>query len=382
MKIFIFLLFLTFLTGNLYGQIKNPSLILTEVKSDDELEHKRYQYNEDNLLEEIEVLYSDGVQAREVMHYEGVNVVKLDGYQLINGEWKQTYYVDYLYDGDGNRISRTNYNNFGGDEFELGGIYRYYYGHNRLVTWELIMMDEVVEKGDLYYDAQGVLLEEIAEDAWSTGRLQISWKEEYIYNSEGSLVQTIHSEFDAGFWVEVSMDEFTYNDRGNCINWEHLNDGMVTNRYEYEYSDDYSRNEILYPYSPEDDADPFRWVVFNDKLNLSHWYTLDDANNLIYVCDFLYIYDLLEPTEVKNADRKNFNFMVYPNPTTRELTVTSEGAHLKTVEVRDMSGNKAVQQSDVDRNALKLDVSHLSPGMYIVNSQTARGSFSRKVIVK
>ena len=82
-------------------------------------------------------------------------MVRMSGWQLLNGVWENVYYIDYAYDEAGNRISRANYNNFDGD-WELGGVYNYTYDlYGNIVLSQLTMGGIVFQKVEYTYSHPG-----------------------------------------------------------------------------------------------------------------------------------------------------------------------------------------------------------------------------------
>ena len=86
-------------------------------------------------------------------------LVRLDGYQLIDSEWKHVYYIEYTYNNRGLIVTRSNYNEMYG-EFELGGIYEYFYNEQDQITRsELLFMNSLYQVVDYVYQ-DGLLLSE------------------------------------------------------------------------------------------------------------------------------------------------------------------------------------------------------------------------------
>lgn len=373
--------FICICTLNLFAQ--EPLMVLTERISDDGLEYEKYLYNPDDLMKEKQVLYSDGLEAKEIYHFDANNrVVKLDGHQILDGEWTHTYYVDYTYDANGNKTSRTNYNSFGGSTFELGGIYEYEYQNNRRIGWSLTMMNEIVEQGELLYDGNGRLTEEVAQNSWWGEPMENAWRTVYSYGENDVLDKAQQYYWSGSSWIISSTDLFYYDSNDNCIKWEHLSDNIVTNKYEYEYNLDYNRNELVLPNSPEDEAEPFRWVQYNNQMVLSHWYTQDDNGDLVYICDFLYNYTPYGTMGIQENNFAHASFLVYPNPATEQITILSEGVQIKNISVIDMSGKTVMKQKAGNNNTFQLNVSNLASGTYVVQGVTSKGSVSKTIVVK
>ena len=104
---------------------------LSEIRSSDDLEYEKFTYNREMLLETTHTLFDDGMKLIDSLIYDEFNnIVKLDLFQFINNVWTYVSYIDYTYDENRNRISRSNYNNYGSGPFIFGGIYNYYYDKN------------------------------------------------------------------------------------------------------------------------------------------------------------------------------------------------------------------------------------------------------------
>lgn len=379
-KLSIFILSLLVSVG-LYAQ-NVPTYALVEISSDDQYEYKKFFYDENYNLTETEILYSDGIQAKEILHYNANHlVVKLDGYQVLNGAWQNTYYVDFEYDANGNKIKRTNYNNFGGTTFELGGIYHYYYDNNRRESWTLTMMGDIMEEGHYTYDSEGRILQEIAESNWS-GTSEPSWKMDYNYNADGTLATVIDSYWEYNTWEVSSKDQYTYDAYKNCIKWEHLNNDVVVNKYEYEYNMAIEKSQLVLPVGPEDELEPVSKVGYNNQMVLSHWYTRTDDNILTYICDYIYDYLQVETVGIGEQVFQRPEMTLYPNVTDQQINILTEGNSIRNLVVVDMNGKVVMRKTNLNSSFIQLDVSHLTPGPYILQGSTARGTVSKKFIVK
>lgn len=68
---------------------------------------------------------------------------------------------------------------------------------------------------------------------------------------------------------------------------------------------------------------------------------------------------------------------VYPNPTTGELTIQTDGVALLSVEVMDVAGRLQLQAA---ANNYRLDLSGLPAGTYLVRVHTAKGTTTQRVV--
>lgn len=369
--------------GTGISQTNDPLYALVEIKSSDDLEYEKFHYNSELLLEETNYMFEDGMLLDEFIEYDEFNnLVKLDRHQMINGNWVHVSYIEYTYDLEGNRTSRSNYNSFGGTTFTLGGVYNYYYENNVLTNWELLMGGtDLVGTGTLTYNAEGKVIQELGQESWS-GPMEDSWKIDYVYNEDNTLKTTSQSFWNGSSWDAFAAEWFSYDDLGNCILWEHKNGGMVTNKFEYEYNHDFTTNQIVFPFTPEYEDETHNLVEFNSMRTLSHWYTENDMGDLVYVCDYIYDYDLIENMGTSNPSSMSMELIIYPNPTSDVLNISVGESVLKSVNVLDNSGRNILKENSSNKKDMNLNVSHLTPGVYFVQVSTSKGTFTKRFVVK
>ena len=357
---------------------------LTKVESSDELEHKIYTYNSERLLEATDNLFEDGMLINDTLSYDQANnIIKLDRYQFLNGNWTHVSYIDYTYDQNGNRLSRSNYNSYGGTTFTLGGVYNYYYENNMRTSWDLYMSGtDLVANGTLTYNSNGQILKEISQDIWNSGSMENSWKIDYEYNSDETLKTSGQSFWNGQSWYSAGGEWFYYDSQKNCIKWEHKNGNTVTNKNEYEYNMDVTVDQLILPIDPEDGSDSESLVEMKNMVTLKHWYTENDQGDLIYVCDFIYTYDLLDPMGVPNQEFNAVNMLIYPNPTSDLVTITGDNIIIRNIDVLDNTGKMVLKESNINKKETNLDVSGLNSGVYYIRLSTSKGIVTEKLIVK
>lgn len=358
--------------------------LLKEYRSSDYLEYEKYTYNSDLLLTSTDnLLIDDAVRVRDSLTYDAANnVVKLDGYQLINGNWTHVYYMDYTYDDNGNLTSRSNYNSFGGPTFSLGGTYLYFYDDNRLTHWELYLNeDELFEQCTITYNENGQVIEEFVQDTWMSGTLEDAWKIEYIYNPDGTLLTSKPSIWNGSSWDFPGAEWFYYDDNKNCIKWEHKSGNRVTNRRIYEYNMDYTVDQLVFPVTPEDRSETKRLVEIQNMVVLQHWYTENDQGNLIYICDYIYDYNRIGTMGIQDQELNMNGMHMYPNPASELITVSSENNIISDINIFDTTGKLVFKQSDLNKKHANLDVSTLQSGVYYIRSVTSKGIVTQKLVV-
>ncbi len=92
----------------------------------------------------------------------------------------------------------------------------------------------------------------------------------------------------------------------------------------------------------------------------------------------VYGQDSIDFRNLKNEEISGFK--LYPNPVTADIVhITTEKNDLKTVRIYDVFGELVL----TDRIANKsLDISRLSPGVYVVQVTENQKSINRKLVVK
>lgn len=357
---------------------------LTEIRASDELEYEIYTYNSDLLLKSTDILTDNGIKLMDSLWYDEFNnITKLKMYQLSNGNWNNVYYIDYTYDENGNRLSRSNYNSYGGN-FNLGGIYNYYYDeNNKLTNWELYMNGtELFQVATFTYNTLGQLIEELGQDAWNSGTLEDSWKLDYQYNSDGTLNYTGQSFWNGSSWNTYGSEWFYYDDYKNCIKWDHKSGNTVTNRHLYDYNMDYTIDQFVMPYNPEDDGNTESLIEMNNMVTVNHWYTENDAGNLVYVCDYIYKYDIIDYTGVSNHGFNADNMRIYPNPASDYITITGDNTIISNIEIVDNAGKTVLKESNLNKKETKLDLTSLKSGVYYIRALTSKGVVTEKLVVQ
>lgn len=354
---------------------------LSEVYSSDDLEYEKYAYNADLLLQATNTLTENGDKLIDTLSYDAFNnIVKLDIYQHLNGTWTYVSYIDYTYDENGNRLTRSNYNSFGTPNFTLGGVYNYFYDEdNKQTHWEMYMGGtDLMQICTLTYNNDGQVVQEIGQDAFM-GTMEDSWKIDYQYNSDGTLKSSAQS-FWSGYWSVYGTEFFYYDNNKNCIKWDHKDGNTVTNRKEYEYNIAYSVDQLVMPVEPEFDTKNL--VAMANMVTVQHWYTEDYGGNLVYVCDYIYDYDTLNYTGVSNQSLAATDLRLYPNPASDLVTVISNNAIISNVDVIDNTGKVVLSKSHLNKEKVNLDLTILKSGIYYVRLATSKGMLTERLIVQ
>lgn len=367
-----------------FSQTPEQIYSLSEIQSSDELEHKIFSYNSDMLLKATDILSEDGTMLKDSLSYDtSNNIVKFDKYQLINGNWTHVYYLEYTYDDNGNRLTRSNYNSFGGPTFTLGGVYNYAYEDNKRISWELYMSGtDLVEAGTLTYNDDDQLIEELGQNIWNSGSMEDSWKIDYEYNSNGTLKSATQFFWNDSSWDAAGSELFTYGDNNNCIKREHKTGNRITNKFEYEYDMEYTSEELVLPVNPEDGIDTESLAQKNNMVTSQSWYTENDSGVLVYVCDYIYTYDLIDTMGVPSHGTMVDNMLIYPNPTSDIVSISGDKTIISHIDVLDNLGKVVLKASNVNKMQTNLDVSGLNSGVYYVRLFTSNGTVTEKLVVQ
>jgi hypothetical protein len=105
------------------------------------------------------------------------------------------------------------------------------------------------------------------------------------------------------------------------------------------------------------------------------------AKNYFYtVILFLFVSAAALAQDGKPSQIEGLNF--YPNPVSNgKIYITSKSALDKEVAIFDVLGKK-VMEADVNANTKEVNISNLSPGVYIIKIKEGDATATRKLIVK
>jgi hypothetical protein len=175
------------------------SYYLSEIMADDMEENYLYTYNDN--CQVISAFNSPwgSSQTIDSMHYNELDqLVRISTYQHIDEEWRYVYYIDYTYNERGLRESRTNYNIFDGIP-NLGGVYTYFYDENdNLYYWELDFCGGLFQKGDLTYNENNQVTQEIIYNYYSGDQ---ELRTDYEYDDQGNLILQTEYTWSGSSWT-------------------------------------------------------------------------------------------------------------------------------------------------------------------------------------
>ncbi|GEM_PF-1102776 len=340
---------------------------LMSLRSSDNLDSTHFYYNENNLLISYQLTTPDNPGSLDVidsLYYdERNNISSIHSYQKINNAWFHCCIVEYTYDDNNNRLTRSNFNNFGWG-FEPQGVYTYTYNeNNQLLYFEMSLIGSVYQRCTLTYNENSLLAQEFFEinDSWPNGAAWVnSSKTDYFYDQNNNLTKINYYYWDNGAWSFDNHTDMSYDDAGNCLSRVYYTGTAISDRIIYQYDLTTPIQNVVMPVHPEPfyrDFDQFK----NRPLSYS-WETVDENGFLVYVCDFNFNYMLTNPTGLGAVLADN-GLRVFPNPANGSFNLSLEGQ--QKIELFDVSGNK-VKQLQTSSDFTSVDIHDLPAGLYLL----------------
>lgn len=305
-------------------------------------------------------------------------LVRLDGYQLIDSEWKHVYYIEYTYNNRGLIVTRSNYNEMYG-EFELGGIYEYFYNEQDQITRsELLFMNSLYQVVDYVYQ-DGLLLSETwsYSDPFSFSEVFEPAEKIYYTYTDNRLTTVYDSIYDVvDGWMYYGKQTYVYDQLGNTTEYHHYdaNDKEIE-RSVYVF-DQRTVEETLIPWTPEI-VRPRTFNNVNIYTREKYW-TLDTELVLQYVGDYIYTY--VDIDAVGLTDVEQLPLAIAPNPAENVITLSGFGEGVYKMDILDMS-SRIVMSANVN-NSMQINLSQLESGCYLVRISGNEGVYTSKLIVK
>lgn len=366
-----------------FNNFRGGTYLLTDRVSSDRYEVKHFFYDQNDRVIAVKDSAGDPtygtVQVIDSMTYDAQNrVTRDDGYQLLNGAWKHVYYVNYVFDADGNLVERTNFNSFGSDSFEQGGVYEYVYENGRRVSHEMYFGDHnaLGERCFYQYDAQGRLVSETYLQGYVS--IDTTMKITYAYDASGRKTDLRYFYYEYPNWSPDRWETFVYDAAGNCVEHSVKNSlGQYTDRRFYEYNSTIPSSEVSMPYYIPEMMLPEAFDDANMRV-LEHWFTLDVDYVLQYICDYAYLYNGVL-MNVENLEMPDLS--VSPNPTSGLLKINADGRVMQSASLYDLSG-RLVNTYVVNDATTTINLSEVPAGIYLLKMLLEDGSPVVKKVVK
>ena len=330
--------------------------------TDDHYQTCTFTYNADQRLLAMHESISGEYDVIDSMSYDAAgNLVRLSGWQMLDGMWQNVYYIDYTYNEAGLITSRNNYNNYDGT-WVLGGIYSYTYNaQNQLVLTTLEMSGMQFQKTEYQYVGADCVQELWYSYNFDAGTLIPS--EKYVTSYvDGRKVLKLDSVCDDGVsWTYNGKYTYQYDNSGNCTEYHHYDQtNYEVERSLYTYDHAKPLSSTLIPWNPE--LDRPRMYDNVDACVREAWYSLDADYVLQYICDYVYDYSDIA-TGVQNPAVSEVS--LYPNPTSGRMAISGLRDRETEVRIHDLTGRIVCTRRIAGPTAL-LDVTALAPGCYVV----------------
>lgn len=348
---------------------------LMSVSSSDNMESMVYTYDNMNRCIDIytELYGSMMEKIHDSLFYdERGDMVRQEGWQLIQGAWKKVYFVEFTYNDNHQVLTRKNYNSF--NDFMLNATYTVTYneqGQKERIDLDFFDINPFSSIRYVYNNGR-IEMEEWSDYDFDSGTTPVTTRVYYSYNNNNNAV-TAREYYDVYGASESmqSIELFTYDNNGNCIQREKQTpSGMVTERFVYK---DFSNNlvaDAVMPYTPENMSpwgDEFQRPTLYGNTNLyttEEWWAQNDADELVYVCDYDYMYATgvgLDEIEVEDIK-------LYPNPASDMVNIDME----KDAQVYIYNENGQIAMVSKTHNNT-INVSMLKNGMYILGIKGDNG---------
>lgn len=127
------------------------------------------------------------------------------------------------------------------------------------------------------------------------------------------------------------------------------------------------------------------YKIFGDAWNVENldFIVKVDADN-VYVQNIVFTEDNLYykggwPASVGQPGKEDMTLEVYPNPATEQLNVQMQPQNVE-LSISDIAGRTLIKNSFSNREEVSIDISELSPGVYILNAKTETANKAYKIL--
>ena len=379
------LLLLVVMTMPAFAQ--NYKYRISSYMSVDGFETYNYQYLDDasaNLQGIHKIDLADQMELIDSLVYdEQGRIVSVQTHQLFDYGWRKVCWVDYTYNEMGLRATRKNYNDFNdGWGGILGGTYYYSYNdEGKMTRRELEFDNYLYEIVEYHYNDKGQLEAELAKQDPFIGTFENSTLVEHYYTEEeGYLAASMYFQWSYD-WALMGSFVQQYDSIGNCnITTTFSADGIPQERSIYEYDYEVSADEIFHFSNPENSY-PLLPQMKNKVDSYEYWLIQQSTGNLVYVRDYLFLYDEIEggdDNDTTSVNNISVNTRIYPNPTSNYVMIESE--EVDHVQVLDICGRELFA-TEV-RGAVAIDMTEYEAGVYFVRLHSNGSTSVQKVVKK
>ena len=261
-----------FLGGNEANAQKK--LCLQEIETEVEGDYNYYGYNKDGLLDStyLYVSYYDEELYYLFKYDDKGNLTSHLGYCILPSEdldyreFTKTFIIEYAYDENNRIISRKNFNLdvfSGTGEYLLGGMYKFYYDDNGVLTQRKLFWDEagtdLFETTNYTYDEKGrVIKESYLQNSFGVQSEQMVVN--YFYNEQNGKIERLRTDvmnYNTGVIEEDDNLVYAYDENNNLISRKAYgkNPDLLNEEHRFVYYTDIKAKDVAMPLNKEDVMD-------------------------------------------------------------------------------------------------------------------------------
>ena len=143
------------------------------------------------------------------------------------------------------------------------------------------------------------------------------------------------------------------------------------------YNNNYSFNDLIIPFAPDDFEDEDGFKYFNHMLNEINTFIYDSANNASLYAKYELHYTLANVLDILN--KEELSIQIFPNPTSDYLNFSFQSnSNRNSFELYDIKGRKVM--TTTIHSGEQLNMSNLTNGIYLYNINIDGNSQSGKIV--
>lgn len=329
------------------------------------------------------------------------NQTEYIGYNWDGSQWFSSIKAEYIFDSKGTLTKYINYNREGDswiNNYKMEFVFdangknsqTFAYGWDG-ENWYSS------EKYEAFFDTSENITEYVYSD-WNSVEWVEAAKYKYEYDAKGNMTLSSLIYIDGDVSFTYLKEESVYDDFNNRISYSYFeidveNENfplMPVRREEYVYDNNFSFDDLILPFSPDDfennidfefgnESMPDISLMFKHKLTQLTYFD-GDGDSWVKSEDYTIYYSDQNITGVNDLTVAS-NVHVYPNPATNQLTFELDASvsHF-TMEFYDIHGKLVL--SKISENNSPVSVESLNPGLYFYRLSENQNSYAGKFMVK
>ncbi len=212
-------------------------------------------------------------------------------------------------------------------------------------------------------------LEQFDSEEWVNGAWVTSYRAIFTYNANNYIINNVYEIWDGSAYLEESRADYTIDSDGNRLS-EEVFFQLESSRTNYTYDNTQLMSAFDNPFADKTGFDYLREdFPYHNKILSEERNAFGDGYRTIYN------YDTALTLSVDSAEYVS-TFSIYPNPVKNVLNIETLSV-IDIVEVYNMLGRKVLTS-----NSTKLNVTHLSEGVYTLKIINNLGNKTVRKIIK